>query len=201
MKNLLKKKSSRVKKEIQDKRKIQSEISDKSVIMLHTGNGKGKTTAAFGVVMRIIAHGWKAAIVQFMKSPKDYHYGESKIAKRLKELDIFTMGAGFTWDTNNIEQDKKLALEAWEKALKVMNSGKYRLVLLDEIVYAIHYGFLSEQLVLDYLKDKPPGLNIILTGRYASKAMIQAADLVTEMKDVKHPYREKNLLAQKGIDW
>ena len=190
-----------MKDEIAAKRKIQNEVKDKSIVIVNTGEGKGKTTAAFGIVMRTIAHGWNAAIVQFMKSPTDYHYGEVKIAAKFDTLDVFTMGAGFTWDTNNIEQDKKLALEAWQKAVNVMESGKYRLVMLDEILYAIKYKFLDENMILNFLKNKPEGLNIILTGRHASDAMIQAADLVTEMKNIKHPYKEKNLLAQKGIDW
>lgn len=189
------------KSEISERRKIQNQIEDKSIIIVNTGEGKGKTTAAFGVVMRTIAHGWSAAIVQFMKSPSDYHYGEAKIAEKFDTLDIFTMGAGFTWNTNDIEQDKQLAMEAWQQAVDIMNSGKYRLVMLDEILYAIHYKFLDEEMVLNYLKSKPAGLNIILTGRYASEAMIQTADLVTEMKNIKHPYKEKKLLAQKGIDW
>jgi len=189
------------KEEIAERRRVQKDIEDKSIIIVNTGEGKGKTTAAFGIVMRTIAHGWNAAIVQFMKSPKDYHYGESKIAEKFETLDIYTMGAGFTWNTNDIEKDKKLAMEAWQKAVDVMNSGKYHTVMLDEILYAIHYKFLDESLVLDYLKAKPAGLNIILTGRYAGDAIIQVADLVTEMKNIKHPYKEKKLLAQKGIDW
>jgi len=180
---------------------MQNEIDDKSIIIVNTGEGKGKTTAAFGIVMRTIAHGWGAAIVQFMKNPKEYHYGEAKIAEKFDTLDIFTMGAGFTWNSKDLEHDKSLALGAWNKAVEVMNSGKYRLVMLDEILYAIHYKFLDEEHILNYLKNKPKGLNIILTGRYASEKMMQTADLVTEMKNIKHPYKEKNLLAQKGIDW
>jgi cob(I)alamin adenosyltransferase len=191
----------KTKEEIEEKRKIQNEIEDKSIIMVFTGEGKGKTTAAFGTVMRTIGHGWTAAIVQFMKSPSDYHYGEVKIAEKLNTLDIFTMGAGFTWNTKNIEQDKKLALEAWNRAVEIMESQKYRLVMLDEILYAIHYKFLSEDMVIKWLKNKPKGLNVILTGRNASPKIIKTADLVTEMKNIKHPYKEKNLLAQKGIDW
>jgi len=190
-----------MKDEISAKRKIQKDIKDKSVIIVNTGDGKGKTTAAFGTVMRTIAHGWNAAIVQFMKSPSDYHYGEVKIAEKFESLEIFTMGAGFTWSTNDLEHDRQLALTAWKKSLEVMTSGKFRLVLLDEILYAIHYKFLDENLVLEFLSAKPTGLNIILTGRNASPAMINAADLVTEMKNIKHPYKEKGLLAQKGIDW
>jgi len=191
----------KVKSEIAEKRKLQKEIEDKSIIIVHTGDGKGKTTAAFGIVMRTLAHGWKAAIVQFMKSPSDYQYGEAKIAEKFDSLDMFTMGAGFTWDTNNPEQDRKLALQAWQKAIEVMNSGQYKTVMLDEILYAIHYKFLDEEMVIRYLRSKPSGLNIILTGRNAGQAIINIADLVTEMKNIKHPYKEKNLLAQKGIDW
>lgn len=182
-------------------RKKQGEIEEKSIVIVHTGEGKGKTTAAMGIILRTLVHGWNAAIVQFMKSEKDFKYAEVKLTNYFQNLEIHTLGAGFTWDTNNREHDIKLAAGAWEKSKELINSGKFRTVLLDEIIYAIHYKFLEESHVLDFLANRPSGVNIILTGRNASTALIESADLVTEMKNIKHPYKEKGLLAQKGIDW
>ncbi len=178
----------------------QSEIKDKSLIMVHTGEGKGKTTAAMGMVFRTVAHGWPAAIVQFMKSKDDFKYGEQKLAQQFDNLDIFTMGAGFTWNTDNPELDIQTTLETWQKAKECVFSGKYRLVLLDEINYVIDFKFLAEQEVLEMLNNKPAGLHLILTGRNATPAIIEKADLVTEMVNIKHPY-EKGIMAQKGIEW
>ena len=191
-----------IQKQLKEQRKEQAKFKgkDKSLIIVHTGDGKGKTTAAFGMVMRMVGHGWPAAIVQFMKS-SEFKYAEVKLAEKLENLDVFTLGAGFTWDTQNIEVDKQTARNAWEKAKELMDSGKYRLVLLDEINYVLDYNFLEEKLVLDYLKNKPPQLHIVLTGRNASPALIECAQLVTEMKKIKHPYEDIALLAQKGIEW
>lgn len=186
---------------IKELRKKQDEIKDKFLIIVHTGEGKGKSTAAFGMAMRTIAHGWKAAIVQFMKSPKDYNYGEVKLAEAFDGLDVYTMGEGFTWNTKDRQADIRAAQRAWKKAVETARSGEYRLVVFDEIIYAMHYGFLDEKLVFSFLDEKPPGVHFVLTGRNASGELIARADLVTEMKNIKHPYKEKGLLAQKGIDW
>ena len=189
-----------VRTDLKNKRKKQASIKDKSLIIVHTGDGKGKTTAALGMVMRTIAHGQRAAIVQFMKS-NTVKYGEVKLAVESNNLDVFTMGAGFTWDTKNREIDIRTAQEGWSKSVEIMNSNKYRLVVLDEINYVIDYEFLDEQIVLRYLENKPKNLYIVLTGRNAKPSIIEKADLVTEMKKIKHPFDTKGLLAQKGIEW
>ncbi len=172
----------------------------KALIIVHTGDGKGKTTAAMGIALRMLAHGSKVALVQFMKSPSDYKYGEQKISKVIPDLDVFTMGAGFTWDTKNRDLDIKTSLETWEKCKEVCRSGKYELVIWDEINYVIDFGFLDEKEILAFL-DKKPLPHIILTGRNASSKIIKAADLVTEMANIKHPYKDQGIKAQKGIEW
>jgi cob(I)alamin adenosyltransferase len=173
----------------------------KFLTIINTGEGKGKTTAAMGIVLRTIAHGWKAAVVQFMKGPDDFRYGEAKFADMVTGLDIFTMGRGFTWNSDDLEKDKLAALDAWVKAREVIESNEYRLVLLDEIVYAIHYGFLDEKEIVAYLSQREKHCHVILTGRNASDSLIEVADLVTEMKNIKHPFKDRGLKAQKGIDW
>ena len=191
----------KIKEQIRSKRKKQKNIRDKYLTIVHTGDGKGKTTAAFGLVMRIIMHGWKALIVQFMKNPKEFQYAEHKWADQMENLDIFSMGAGFTWNTMNRDLDISTTLETWEKAKEFMSSGKYKLVVLDEINYVMDYKFLDEKEVVKFLKKKPPKLHLVLTGRNAPASIIQLADLVTEMKKIKHPYEEKGILAQKGVEW
>ncbi len=191
----------KIKEQIRSKRKKQKNIHDKYLTIVHTGDGKGKTTAAFGLVMRIIMHGWNALIVQFMKNPKEFQYAEHKWADQMENLDIFSIGAGFTWNTMNRDLDIRTTLETWEKAKEFMSSGKYKLVVLDEINYVMDYKFLDEKEVVKFLKKKPPKLHLVLTGRNAPASIIQLADLVTEMKKIKHPYEEKGILAQKGVEW
>jgi len=172
----------------------------KKLILVHTGEGKGKTTAAMGIAMRTIAHGGKVALVQFMKSAKDYKYGEQKLAKQLENLDVFTMGAGFTWNTKDRDLDIRTTLETWEKCKEAVTSGTYQLVIWDEINYVINYEFLKEEEVLEFLNQEHP-IHIILTGRNATPDIMARADLVTEMKCIKHPYKEQGVKAQKGIEW
>jgi len=173
----------------------------KSLIIIHTGDGKGKTTAALGLAMRTIAHGGRVAFVQFLKNPKDYKYAVHKLEKENENLDVFTMGAGFTWETKDKAKDIKLAHETWQKAKELIFSKKYNMVVLDEINYAIHYDFLPEEEVINLLMEKPKELHLVLTGRNATKKIIEKADLVTEMKNIKHPYKEQGISAQKGIEW
>ena len=190
-----------VEKEIKTRKKKQKEIKNKFLTILHTGDGKGKTTAALGLLLRTLAHGWKAAMVEFIKNPDAFAYAEHKLKKHFKNLDIFTMGAGFTWDTKNRALDIQTTIDTWEKAKQVMSSGKYRMVVLDEINYAIDYEFLKKEEVITFLRNRPMNFHLVLTGRNASQELIQLADLVTEMKNIKHPYEEKGILAQKGIEW
>ncbi len=191
----------RARETIKRKMKISAKKKDKSLIIVFTGNGKGKTSAALLMAFRTVAHGWKAAVVQFLKSPRDFRYGEQMIAEKLPGLDFFMMGAGFTWNTNNRELDIKTTLETWEKCKSCVMSGTYRLVVWDEINYVIDYGFLPLQEVLDFLRQKPPKVHIVLTGRNAKPELIKIANLVTEMKEIKHPYKLEGIIAQKGIEY
>lgn len=186
---------------IKRKMKISAKKKDKSLVIVFTGNGKGKTSAALLMAFRTVAHGWKAAVVQFLKSPKDFRYGEQMIAEKLPGLDFFMMGAGFTWNTNNRDLDIQTTLDTWEKCKECVRSGQYRLVIWDEINYVIDYGFLPLQPVLDFLRSKPPNVHIVLTGRNAKPELIELANLVTEMKEIKHPYKLEGIIAQKGIEY
>ncbi len=185
-----------------EERKKNQDKKNRFLTMVHTGDGKGKTTAALGMVMRTVGHGWNAAIIQFMKNPDEFKYAEHKLEKKFENLDVFTMGAGFTWNTQDRGLDIRTTKNAWEKSKEVILSGKYRLVLLDEIIYVMDYKFLDEELVIDFLKnEKPTDLHLILTGRNASKKLCEIADLVTEMKNIKHPFETQGVLAQKGLEW
>lgn len=171
----------------------------KGLLMVHTGDGKGKTTAALGLALRAIGHGMKVCVIQFLKG--SWKYGELEAAKCFGDaLEIHVMGKGFTWESENIEDDKRLAREAWEFAKTVIASGRYALVILDELTYLITYKFLEEREILDVLTHRPADLHVVVTGRGASQGLIEAADLVTEMTMIKHPFNA-GLKAQKGIEF
>jgi cob(I)alamin adenosyltransferase len=171
----------------------------KGLIIVHTGNGKGKTTAALGTAFRALGYGWRVLMVQFIKG--NWHYGELDAAKRFEGLfEIRPMGEGFTWDTKNPERDREKAHEAWEFGKSEALSGKWDLVIFDEINYVITYNYLEVEKVVDFLKNKPRELHVILTGRDAHEKIVEAADLVTEMREIKHPFK-KGIKAQKGIEF
>ncbi len=179
--------------------KRQARKLDRGLILVNTGEGKGKTTAALGVALRAIGTGWKVAVLQFLKG--QWKTGELKAAKRLEpDLVLKPMGKGFTWDKDRLDEDIEAAREAWQEALRIMNSGEYRLVVLDEINYVLSYGFLSVEEVIEGLKNRPKHVNVILTGRNAPQEIIDMADTVTEMRKVKHAY-DRGILAQQGIDF
>src|SRR3989304_5458236 len=151
----------------------------KGLIIVHTGEGKGKTTAALGLAFRAVGYGYKVLMEQFIKGA--WHYGELESAKRFEGLmEIRPMGEGFTWDTKNPERDRQKAQEAWEFGVKEALTEKYQMVIFDEINYVIHYNYLEVEKVVDFLKSKPPTLHVILTGRDAHEKIIEVADLVTE---------------------
>ena len=152
----------------------------KGLIIVNTGNGKGKTTAALGVALRACGYGMKVTMLQFFKGK--WKYGELRSAPKLETLEIRPMGQGFTWESKDIEVDKRMVREAWQAASAEILSGKYDLVILDEINYALSYGFLPVEDVVDFLKKKPPMLHVILTGRDAKPEIIEIADMVTEMR-------------------
>jgi cob(I)alamin adenosyltransferase len=181
-------------------KKIIRERRKKGLIIVHTGDGKGKTTAALGIALRAVGHDFRVFVGQFIKGSR--HYGELVTADRLKEwLTICPMGEGFTWETKSRERDTQKAYQAWTFFREKLLTGQYQLVILDEINVAIHYGYLDVDEVAEALKQKPADLHVILTGRNAHPKIMELADLVTEMKLVKHPFREQGITAQKGIEF
>lgn len=173
----------------------------KGMLMVNTGDGKGKTTCALGLMMRAAGRGMNCCMIQFMKSKTD-RYGEHESAELLG-IEIHTMGDGFTWDTNDKTQDIKTSEETWQMCVEKMRSGEYDLLVFDELVYVLDYMFLDLSKVLDEIKDvraKQPNLHIVLTGRNAPPKLIEAADLVTEMKEIKHPFHA-GIFAQQGIEF
>jgi len=170
----------------------------RSLLMVYTGDGKGKTTAAFGLVYRALGRRWKVGVIQFIKGK--WVTGERMHSKKIEAVDHFVMGEGFTWESQNLENDKAAAREAWEKALSLIEAGAHKLIVLDEFTYPLTFGWLDEQEVIERLKARPVHVNVVITGRDASAAMIEAADLVSEMKLVKHPF-EKGLAALVGVDF
>lgn len=167
------------------------------LVVVYTGYGKGKTTAAMGVLFRAWGRGLRVAVVQFIKSSGNY--GETRAAKKLG-IDWTTIGGGFTWLSQDIEKDKALARQAWEVSKEKITSGQYDIVILDEITYALAYNWLPMDEVLETLRQRPPELHIIITGRDAPQELMDFADLVTEMREVKHPYH-KGIKAQPGLDF
>jgi len=178
--------------------------STKGLLMLNTGDGKGKTTAAIGTMVRAAGRGLKCAMVQFMKSKTD-RYGEHESFDKLG-IEVHTMGAGFTWDTQDKSVDIKTSEETWALCLEKMRSADYELLVFDELLYVLSYGFLDIDLVLAEIKvirEEQPHLHLILTGRNVDNALekvIEAADLVTEMTEVKHPFNA-GIYAQQGIEF
>lgn len=171
----------------------------KSLLMINTGNGKGKTTAALGLAFRALGHGQKVCIIQFIKG--SWKYGELVSAKRFEDiLDFHVMGRGFTWKSDDIKKDIAIAREAWDFAKHRILSGKYDLVILDELTYLISYKMLEQEQVADFFNNRPKNVNILITGRNASQGLMDIADTVTEMKDIKHHYRS-GIKAMKGIEF
>ncbi|MBW4488448.1 MAG: cob(I)yrinic acid a,c-diamide adenosyltransferase [Trichocoleus desertorum ATA4-8-CV12] len=186
-------------KEVQEQRLAERSL-EKGLIVVNTGNGKGKTTAALGMVLRSLGHGYKVAIVQFIKGAWEpaekaafSHWGE--------QLEFHAMGEGFTWETQDRDRDIQKAQEAWNTALAYIRNPEFRLVLLDEVNIALKLGYLAVEDVLAGLEQKPEDSHVILTGRGAPAALIERADLVTEMTLVKHPFREQGIKAQPGIEF
>jgi len=171
----------------------------KGLLIVFTGNGKGKTTAALGMAMRAAGHGLKVCFIQFIKG--GWHYGELDAVKRFEGLiDLHVMGKGFTWKSENIEEDARLAREAWEFACTAIASGRYHTVVLDEFTYLLHYHMLALDPCLQVLTSRHPAQHVVITGRYAPEPLIATADLVTEMQMIKHPLGS-GIKAQKGIEF
>ena len=186
-------------KEVQVQRLAQAS-NEKGLVIVNTGNGKGKTTAALGMVIRAIGHGFRVAIVQFIKGA--WEPAEKTVLSQWRDrLEFYAMGEGFTWETQDKERDIKNVQVAWEKGLSLICNKNYRLVLLDEINFALKLGYLDVDTVLKGLSQKPITTHVILTGRGAPLPLIERADLVTEMTLIKHPFREQGVRAQPGIEF
>ncbi len=173
--------------------------SEKGLLIVFTGNGKGKTTAALGMAIRAAGHGMGVLILQFIKGT--WAYGELESLKDIEEVRIKTLGSGFTWKKENLDEDRELARKGWEEARSEISRGDYRMVILDELNIVLSYGLLPLQPVLDTLEQRPAGVHVVVTGRNAPDELIEIADLVTEMKVVKHPFHDRGLKAQKGIEF
>ena len=172
---------------------------EKGLLIVHTGKGKGKSTAAFGMVMRCLGHGLRVGVVQFVKGR--WETGERGLLERFPELvTINTMGMGFTWETQDRARDIAAARAAWEQAKSLMADPAYKLLLLDELNIVLRYDYLPIAEIVETLKARRPDLHVIVTGRNAKPELIEAADLVTEMTMVKHPFRS-GVKAQAGIEF
>ena len=168
------------------------------LLIVYTGHGKGKTTAALGLVVRALGRGMRATVVQFIKGK--WKTGERAFAENVPGLEFHVMGLGFTWDSDDLSRDKKAAMAAWDVARGCIESGERDVIVLDEMTYAFHYGFVPLDEALAVFRARPAHVHVVVTGRNAPDALIEAADLVTEMKALKHPY-ERGVPAQMGIDF
>jgi cob(I)alamin adenosyltransferase len=180
-------------------RMIATKTLEKGLLIVHTGKGKGKSTAALGMVMRAIGHGFKIGIVQFVKGK--WETGERVVLERFADqVTINTMGEGFTWETQSRERDIAAARAAWTQAVSLIQNPDIKMVLLDELNIVLRYDYLPLEEVLEVLRDKPEDKHVIVTGRNAKDELLEIADLVTEMTMVKHPFRE-GVKAQAGVEF
>lgn len=169
----------------------------RSLVLVNTGHGKGKSTAAFGTMIRAIARGWHVCVIQFIKSGR-WRVGEEEIGRRLG-VEWWTIGDGFTWNSKDMEETEARAREAWRTAKQRIASGQYEMLVLDEITYPINYGWIDVEEVVDAIRDRPEHVNVIATGRDAPPELIEVADTVTEMTKVKHAF-DRGVRAKRGID-
>jgi cob(I)alamin adenosyltransferase len=170
----------------------------KGLLLVYTGHGKGKTTAALGIVFRALGRGLKVAVVQFIKGK--WKTGERTYAETLPQLTFLVMGRGFTWESDDLSRDKEAAEKAWHEAAELIRGGEHAIVVLDELTYVMNYDFVPLGEVMTVLRERPPHVHVVVTGRNAPDEMVELADLVTEMKSIKHPF-EKGIAAQPGIDF
>ena len=170
----------------------------KGLVIVNTGDGKGKTTAALGILMRSWGRDMKVVMLQFIKH-QSANWGESRAARRMG-VEIIPLGSGFTWMSKDLERDRALARAGWQRCREAIESGQYDVVILDEITYCFTYGWLDLDEVLDVLRSRPPGQHVVITGRNAPAQLIEFADLVTEMREIKHPFKS-GVKEQKGIEF
>ena len=173
-------------------------VGEKGLLIVHTGPGKGKSTAAFGMAVRCVGHGFKVGVVQFIKGAWDT--AERRVLEGLPGVTFKAMGEGFTWETQDRARDIAAAIRAWDEAQEMLADPSYAMVILDELNVVLRYGYLDLEPVLDGLSARPDRQHAVVTGRNAPEALVAAADLVTEMTLVKHPFRE-GVKAQPGVEF
>jgi cob(I)alamin adenosyltransferase len=169
-----------------------------SLVLVNTGDGKGKSTAAFGMVLRAVARGWKVGVIQFLKSGR-WRTGEEEIGRNLG-VDWNPLGDGFTWDSDDLEATRDKAVAAWAAARGMLASGHYQLVVLDEITYPMNWGWIDAAEVAEAIRDRQPAVNVVATGRDAPAELLEVADTITEMRKVRHAY-DRGVGARRGIDY
>ena len=169
-----------------------------SLVLINTGDGKGKSSAAFGTMLRALARGWRVAVLQFIKS-SEWKVGEETIGRQLG-VHWQALGEGFTWDSDNLDHDRAVAAEGWTTAKAIIDAGDHELVILDELTYLCTWGWVDVADVVATVTGRPRHVNVIITGRDAPAALVELADTVTEMREVKHAYRA-GIAAKRGIDY
>jgi cob(I)alamin adenosyltransferase len=170
----------------------------KSLVLVNTGDGKGKSTAAFGVVMRAVARGWRVCVIQFVKSDK-WKVGEEKTARQLG-VEWLKGGDGFTWESPDLDRSEGRAAAAWQLAAAAIKGGEYQLVVLDEITYPMNWAWIDSAAVIEAIRSRPENVNVIATGRDAPEALIEIADTATKMVNLRHAY-DSGISARRGIDF
>lgn len=172
---------------------------EKGLLIVNTGTGKGKSTAAFGMALRAVGHGMRVGVVQFIKGAM--HTAERDVLQKFAQVEFHTIGDGFTWHTQNRERDMATAQKAWAVAAAMAGDAAYDMVVLDELNVILKYDYLDFDTVLGALQNRPPRQHIIVTGRHARAELIKAADLVSEITPLKHPYKEQGVKAQRGVEF
>jgi cob(I)alamin adenosyltransferase len=170
----------------------------RSLVLVYTGDGKGKTTAAMGTVLRAVARGWNVCVIQFIKSGR-WRSGEEQVARRLG-VEWWSIGDGFTWDSQDLGRSEDLAKSAWSSAQEKILSGRYELVILDEITYPMNWGWIPVREIERVIRGRPPHVSVLATGRDAPDVLVEVADTVTEMRKVRHAY-DSGVAARRGIDF
>ncbi len=177
--------------------KIAAATEEKGLVLIITGNGKGKSTSGFGTITRAVGHGLKCAVAQFIKGTWDN--GERNVLDKLG-VEFQVMATGFTWETQNKETDTAAAQQVWKECQRMLQDESLNVLLFDELTYMVNYGYIELQEVIDALKQRPPMQTVIITGRAAHRELVELADTVSEVKNVKHAF-QAGIKAQKGIDW
>ncbi len=187
-----------VESETREHQPVKGSRTNKGLVIVNTGNGKGKTTAAMGVLFRAWGRDMRVIMLQFIKHTTA-RFGEQRAAQKIG-VEMLAYGDGFTWRSRDMERTEDMARQQWEVSKEKISSGQYDVVILDEFTYTMHYGWIPVEEVLEVLRNRPPDLHVVITGRYAPQVLIDFADLVTEMREIKHPYKQ-GIKAQPGIEF